>query len=102
MKDPKNALIAVLCVSAAMLGCILVLTNASTPVARADSGVAGGEYIIVAGQISDARGMLYVIDIAQQKLNAYEFNSQTRAIDLRDQVNLTLAFRDQLPPPAPR
>ena len=94
MKDSKNVTIALLCVSAAILATVLVLTQVSTP-ARAEGPVKGGDYIMVTGAYNKNEDLVYIVDIAQQKMNVYHLVIRDRALKLRDQVNLKLAFRER-------
>ena len=88
MKDTKNLTIALLCVSATVLATALALL----PSAHADAPVRGGEYIMITGAYSGKTDLLYVIDVAVQKVNTYVFNPQTNELLLRDQFNLRPVF----------
>ncbi|KPK78982.1 MAG: hypothetical protein AMJ81_14040 [Phycisphaerae bacterium SM23_33] len=91
MKDTQNTTIAVLCVSAAILATVLIVTGLSGP-ARADSPVAGGEYIMITGAYSSGTDILYIVDLRVQRLHAYAFDRTNNSIRLADSVNLERAF----------
>ncbi len=94
MKDNKNITIAMLCVSAAILVTVLVLTYDSNQ-ALADTSIRGGDYIMVTGNYSKTLDLLYVIDIAQQKINVYTLDEQNNALKMLDQANLKQVFKDR-------
>ncbi len=94
MKDNKNITIAMLCVSAAILVTVLVLTYNSNQ-ALADTSIRGGDYIMVTGNYSKTLDLLYVIDIAQQKINVYALDEQNNALKMLDQANLKQVFKDR-------
>ena len=92
MKDTKSITIAMLCVLAAILVTVLVLTYDSNQ-ALADTSIRGGDYIMVTGNYSKSLDLLYVIDVAQQKINVYAIDENNKVITMRDQVNLKQVFR---------
>ncbi len=94
MKDNKNITIAMLCVSAAILATVLVLTYNSNQ-ALADTSIRGGDYIMVTGNYSKSLDLLYVIDIAQQKINVYALDEQNNTLKMLDQVNLKQVFKNR-------
>lgn len=93
MRDPKNLTIALLCVSATLLATVLVLLGAAGQPAYADTPVRGGDYIMITGAYSDSTDLLYVLDVATQRINTYVFNPQNNDLILRHQFNLTPVFR---------
>lgn len=92
MKDPKNLTIAMLCVSAAILATALLLLPAADE-ARADTPVRGGDYIMITGAYSASTDLLYVLDLATQRINTYVFNPQNNDLILRHQLNLKPVFK---------
>lgn len=94
MKDTKNITIALLCVSAVILSTVLVLLHVSATPAQADTGLRGGDYIMVTGSVSKSEDAIYIFDIAKQKLNVYTLERQDKKLKLRRQVNLKLLFKD--------
>ena len=88
--NTKNLTLAILCVSAAIMGTMLVVLH-TTPVALATE-VRGGDYIMVTGRFTDVQEALYVVDTAQQKLNVYNFDMVHNAIQLRDSLPLNRVF----------
>ncbi|MDY7009813.1 MAG: hypothetical protein SVV80_03585 [Planctomycetota bacterium] len=94
MKDNKNITIAMLCVSAAILATAITLTYDSDQ-AFADTSIRGGDYIMVTGNVSKSLDLLYVIDIAEQKINVYALDEQNNALRRLDQASLKQMFRDR-------
>jgi len=92
MTDNKNLTIMVLCVSAAVLATALVVTSVSDR-ALADASTRGGDYIWVAGEYSAQRDLIYVVDLAAQKMNTYRVTPKLDALQLRDQVDLKKQFQ---------
>ena len=93
MNDPKNIIIAMLCVSATILATVFALGLHDPKPAQADTPVVGGDYIMVPGQYSTSLDLLYVIDIASQRMNVYVFNLTKGELVLRSTANLKLAFQ---------
>jgi hypothetical protein len=63
--------------------------------ASANSAVTrAGDYIFFSGQVDVGTDILYVIDVAEQKMNAYELNASnnTGTMVYRDQINLQQVF----------
>ena len=66
--------------------------------ASANSAVTrAGDYIIFTGQVDNGTDMLYVIDVAEGKMNAYELapSNNTGSMVLRDQINLQQVFANK-------
>jgi hypothetical protein len=95
MTDKKNITIALLCVSAALLVAVLCLVNYSDNAAYADTMARGGGYIVVTGSVSPGTEMIYIIDVAAQKMNAYGAtgNNAGGSVALVDQVDLKQAIK---------
>jgi hypothetical protein len=94
MTDTKNVTLAILSVSAAILLTILVTFHLTQP-AYAGTTVRGGDYIVATGAFSDRVDIIYVINTAQQKLNAYviDYHPGTpNNIILQDSISLRQAF----------
>ena len=92
MKDTKNVTIAMLCVSAAILATVMALSYNSNQ-ALADTSIRGGDYIMVTGNLSKSLDLLYVLDIAAQKINVYALDENENAVKMYDQVNLKQVFK---------
>jgi hypothetical protein len=95
MTDNKNVTLAVLSVSAAILLTILVTMHLTQPAYAAGATIRGGNYIVTTGAFSDRLDIIYVINTAQQKLNAYVIDYHPGAdnqIILQDSINLKQAF----------
>jgi hypothetical protein len=98
MKDPKNLLIGLLCVSATILAAVLGV-NLSTGAAQAGGYVArGGDYMMYTAAVADGTDLLYIIDVAEQKLNIYYFNPADNALTVRDSMNLKQVFASKPTP----
>jgi len=92
MKDRENLALTLLTVSAAILATLLVLLHTATPTALADTPVRGGDYIMITGAYDAETDLLYVIDVAAQRLNVYALRAMDNNLQLKDQFNLAAAF----------
>lgn len=93
MKTNQNTAIIMMLISAAILSAVLVGTYTNTSQrAYADTGTRDGDYTMAAGMYASDRDLLYIIDIANQKLNVYVININTRAIEFGDSVDLRQIF----------
>ena len=90
MTNTRNLTIAILCVSAAIMGAMLLVLH-TPPVAQATE-VRGGDYIMLTGHFTDTQEALYVVDTAQQKLNVYTFRTERNELQLRDSLPLARIF----------
>lgn len=97
MKDPKNLTISLLCVSAAILATALLLAHVTAGDARADVPVRVGDYIMVTASASTTVDLVYVIDMAVNKINVYSYIDGRNELRLWDQGNLQLIFRPAAP-----
>ena len=94
MKRSENTAIVLLMTTAAILAAVIIGGFVNAPEqAFADASTRDGDYTIATGAYDNDTDLLYVIDMAAQKLNVYVVNTQTKAIELRDKVNLRQAFR---------
>ncbi len=92
MKDSQNVTIAILCVSAAVLGALLAFTT-NTGRTYADVSAGAGDYVMFTAEITDSSDLLYIIDRTTRRMNAYQFKALENTINLVDQVDLAKAFR---------
>ncbi len=92
MKDGQNITIGLLLVTGCILAAMLISDFTSTT-AYADTPIKEGDYILGTGAASSATDLIYVIDIANRRLNVYSANINTNALDIIDTVNLDRAFR---------
>jgi hypothetical protein len=90
MTNTKNITIAILCISASIMGAMLFMLH-TTPVAQATE-TRGGDYIMLTARFTDSQEALYVVDTAQQKLNVYTFGVQRGDLQLRDSLPLARIF----------
>jgi hypothetical protein len=94
MKDTQSMTIALLAATAVILTALLIGTYA-TDSAYADTAMKGYGYVMVAGQRSSDMDLLYVVDIAAQKLNVYGRDVKTRRLVIMPpQLDLKLVFSD--------
>lgn len=92
MHDKTNITIAMLIVSAAILGGMMLAGTLTAP-ATAATPIRGGDYIMVTGSYLGAIDILYVLDIAAGKMNAYVTHPvEPFSLTLKDQINLKQAF----------
>ena len=96
MRDPKNLTISLLCVSAVILATALGVLHLTARPATADTPVRAGDYILLTGSVSTSVDLVYVIDVAEQKLNAYFFSAGKNEFKLVDQGKLQVIFREAL------
>jgi hypothetical protein len=94
MNDTRNIAIVLLLVSAAVLTAVVVaLQNTAEPALAAAASSRGGEYIMATGGWSDTRDLLYIVDIAAEKLNVYSVDLNENAVQREDSVDLAELFR---------
>ena len=93
--NTQNITIGMLLVTAAILTAVLIGTyTGSSQTALADTSIRSGDYTMGTGDLPGANAdLLYVIDIAAQRMNVYYLNEKTNAVDLINKVDLTRAFR---------
>ena len=95
MKNPQNITIALLAVTAVIMGSMLLSGYMASPnAAYADTPIKQGDYILGTGGYTTATDLLYVIDIAARRLNVYYANINTNALDAVDWVDLNKAFQE--------
>lgn len=89
----ENIIIILLVVSAAILGTLFIGSLESQKAyAGASSWEATGDYIMISGQITQNNQILYVIDVPQQKIMAYDVDGAMSKVTLLDVRNLKTAF----------
>jgi len=93
MKNTQNITIALLLVTAAVLGSLVVATyvNTSSP-AYADTAVSKYNYIMCTGAWSQSQDFLYVINIGERKMNVYFLDQNRNALEVIGQADLRQAF----------
>ena len=95
MKNPQNITIALLAVTAVIMGTMLLSGYMTSPnAAYADTPVKQGDYVMGTGGYTPSTDLLYVIDIASRRLNVYYANINTNALDPIDRVDLDKAFQE--------
>jgi hypothetical protein len=94
MRNNQNTAIVLLLISASILTAVLIgVWAGSSEPAFAGTTTRDGDFAVATGAFSDQIDVLYMVDISAQQLNAYVVNVNTRAIELRDSVDLERAFR---------
>ena len=95
MKNPQNMAIAVLLITAVVLGALVIANFAVPQPAQAASSVKGAEWIMLTAVFGNY-DLLYIVDINARKMRNYYLNDQSRTIDPVDGIDLNQAFA-QLP-----
>ena len=95
MKNTQNITIVLLLMTAAILTTLLVAGLALHPAGprirrRTERG---GDYIMATGMYDDQTDFIYVLDVANGKLNLYYPNINTNQLTLGTTLNLATAFR---------
>jgi hypothetical protein len=98
MRDAKTLTTALLAVSAAVLMTVMVLTTDSKPAHAGEASISAGDYVLVTGQYNADIEILYVVDRAAQRMNAYVLDLHKNDLILKDQINLKLAFQQARQP----
>ena len=98
MNSNRNTTLVLLLITALILGALVVATY--TPAtALAESPDRRGNYIMIPGQWSSSTDLIYVINIATRKMNAYFANTNTNSLELIDNVELQKVFGRKRPKP---
>lgn len=95
--DSKNTIIAVLSVTAVVLLCTLALMHSQWQQSRlslawADTVDRGGDYILATGAFAEDDEVLYALDGARGRLNAYQYDKNRKRLIRYDGVDLTRYF----------
>ncbi len=92
MKNTQNVTIVLLLMTAAILtGLMAASTLYTEPAAAATSG-RGGDYIVATGLFDSDADFVYVLDVANAKLNLYYPDINTKQLTLGTSVNLAQTF----------
>jgi hypothetical protein len=92
MKNTQNVTIGLLAVTAIVLGALVIGMYTPPQAAYADSAVKQGDYIMVTAAISSDVDLLHVIDVISKRMNVYQVNINTRAIELVCVEDMQRAF----------
>jgi len=95
MQKTQNATIVMLLMTAAILTSLLVAGWLYTEPAYAVASSRAGDYLMVNGSYDSDTDFIYVLDVANAKLNLYYPNINTKQLTLGTSVNLATAFRVQ-------
>jgi hypothetical protein len=94
MQKTQNITIVMLLMTAAVLSSLLIAGWIYTEKpAYAGASASGGDYIMAPGAFDVDKDFIYVLDIANAKLNLYAPDSTTNQIILGTSVDLGAAFR---------
>lgn len=98
--DSKDLTIGVLSTTAVILFVGLVLVHTEpTPVYASGMGGAGGDYMMLSGELFDQEELLYVIDTSQNRLLTYRFNMNTGQVERASGEMLDRYFSVRKDPP---
>jgi hypothetical protein len=92
MNNPKNIVIVLLCVTAAIMAGMLVGLWHDSSAQAAYPEVAKGDYIMFPCSWSDDVDLLCVIDVATKKMKVYNINKTTHGMDVAPDVDLKQVF----------
>ncbi|MBN2563065.1 MAG: hypothetical protein JXQ75_19240 [Phycisphaerae bacterium] len=94
MEDSKNLSIGILSVTAIALfvGVLLVTTAGQNKALAIGQTDRGGDYIAVTGQFTQNTELVYVMDAATRRLNAYSYDTTRREIVFWDSQDLGRLF----------
>ncbi len=94
MQKTQNITIVMLLMTAAILTSLLVAGWLYTEQPAYGSGVSrAGDYIMASGMYDDGTDFIYVLDVANAKLNLYYPNATTNLLTLGCTTDLAAAFR---------
>ncbi|HUS91818.1 MAG TPA: hypothetical protein VM695_08210 [Phycisphaerae bacterium] len=99
MKQTNNITLVLLTMSAVVLTALLVAGWLYNEPAEAAGPAKGGDFVMCAGAFNQESDFIYVLDIANNKLNIYYANINTNALALGDTVDLAKAFPATAGPP---
>ena len=89
----ENIIIILLIASAAILGTLFIGSLESQKAyAGSSSWEVTGDYVMISGQITTNTQILYVIDVPEQKILAYDVDGVMNKVTLLDVRNLKQAF----------
>ena len=99
MKQRDNLTIGVLSITAVVLLVgVLLAPGWQAPAYAIGQLDRGGDYIMLTGQFSKSSEMVYLIDAAAQKLNAYSYDWNRGILVIWDSHNLKRTFADRRAP----
>lgn len=94
MNNSQNITIALLLVTAVVLGSLLVGSFSSTPAYAGSSSVKGADYILVPVEFTESSDLIVVIDVTKRRMNTYNLNRNSNSIDLvDDKMDLNKIFK---------
>ena len=92
MKNTQNMTIGLLLITAAVLTALLISSYVTPQPTYAAPSVKEGDYIMGTGQWSPSTDLVYVLDIAAQRINVYTANINTNSVELVATTDLERAF----------
>ena len=94
MQKTQNITIVMLLMTAAVLSSLLVAGYLYTEQPASASGVSrAGDYMMATGQYDNDTDFIYVLDIANGKLNLYYPNINTNQLTLGTSVDIGASFK---------
>lgn len=92
MNNTQNIAIITLCVTAAILGGLVLGVSTDKASAGQCISASAGQFIMVPYQFDHNIDLLVVIDVSSRKMNAYRVNQQAGGVELFASVELDRAF----------
>jgi 6-phosphogluconolactonase (cycloisomerase 2 family) len=95
MKRPEHIVIGMLAGLAVVLAVLLGTSFLATPEAQATGPAAqrfNSDYQIIGVKVSEKKGLLYVVNVAQKRLLAYSVDNAGNRVLIAGAVNLEQAF----------
>ena len=93
MQKTQDITIVMLLMTAAILTSLLVAGYLYTEPAYAGSVSRSGDYVMASGMFEEGTDFVYVLDIANAKLNLYYANTASNQLTLGCTTDLSTAFR---------
>jgi len=94
MNNTENVTIGLLTITAVILAAV-IFVQTDEPAYAASSPDRSGNYVVVAGQISSAADLVYVVNGATKTLLAYHADQRNGRIKIVARIDLEKEFRRQ-------
>jgi len=94
MNKTQNLTILLLTCSAGVLATLLLLAWPPEGLAG-ETSVQAGDYILATGSYSESADLIYVVDVAQQKMNLYFLDPRTNGIESVAGMDVAREFEKQ-------
>ncbi len=99
MRQNENLTICALSITAVVLlvGLILTTVGGQNQVMAIGQTARGGDYIVATGQFTQNSELVYVMDVAARRLNAYSYDKSRRQLVLWDGLDLSPVLGKAVP-----